>query len=212
MGKRAVNLLRTIKGDFPINNATVAVNSLNSNYIKFASGDWNGLEVSSVSDSVSRAGFTMEAGKVYENAVDGSTGASAIVLPAATQGALIVHRFAAQCDGGQNITFTCASGEFFAAGTISLHVQNISAGVLMPRSIQTDWTQSTVSPSNGEIKTMDGTTENTITIATTATNNQTNIGAEIAFFCESAGSWRWSWLGSQLGTGVINATFTVTAV
>ena len=207
MSKRAVNLLRNMS--IPLG---AGVDLAASNYLRFASGDWNGLTVSSVTDSASRAGFTMADGYVYENAVDGGTGASAVVLPAATKGALIVHRFVALADGGEDITFTCASGEFYAAGTIMLTVSNVSAGQLMGRCVQTDWTQSSVAPSNGEIKTMNGTSHNTITIATTATNNQTNIGAEIAFYCNAAGSWRWSWRGAQLGSGIVNATFTVSAV
>ena len=219
MGTKRVGLARiqalieNLKRELSLGNATTLnINRINSNYVRFVTGDWNGLTVASKTDTQSRAGFTMADGYVYENAVDGSTGASAIVLPSATAGALIVHRFVAQADGGQNITFTTASGEYYAAGTIMLTVSNVSAGQLMTRCTQTDWTQTSVSPSNGEIKTMDGTTENTITIATTATNNQTNIGAEIAFYCDTGGKWRWSWRGAQLGSGVVNATFTVTAV
>jgi len=209
MSKRAVNLLRTAMQ--PVMGMPAKM-LLNSNYIKFVTGDWNGLTVKSITDSASRTGFAMADATIYENAVDGGTGASAITLPAAKAGMLTVHRFVAQADGGQDITFTTASGEYYAAGTIMLTVSNVSAGQLMTRCTQTDWTQSSVSPSNGEIKTMDGSTENTITIEMTATNNQTNIGAEIAFYCDVDGSWRWSWRGSQLGSGIVNDTFTVTAV
>ena len=207
--------LRHLLKNFTIgtgNFTNLTAHKINSNAIRFSSGDWNGLTVTSKSDAESQSGFTMADGYVYENAVDGGSSSSAIVLPAATVGALIVHRFVAQADGGQEITFTTASGEYWAAGTIMLTVSNVSAGQLMTRCVQTDWTQSSVSPSNGAIKTMNGTSHNTITIATTATNNQTNIGAEIAFYCDTAGYWRWSWRGGQLGTGVLNATFTVTAV
>jgi hypothetical protein len=45
----------------------------------------------------------------------------------------------------------------------------------------------------------------------TATNNQTNIGAEIAFYCAVDGKWRVSWRGAQLGSGIVNATWAVSA-
>ena len=51
--------------------------------------------------------------------------------------------------------------------------------------------------------------DNTLTYATTATNNQTHIGAELAFFCEDKGLWKLAFLGSELGSGAINATFTI---
>ena len=46
-----------------------------------------------------------------------------------------------------------------------------------------------------------------LAIAATATDNQTNIGAEIAWFCDKKGFWKFSFLGSELGSGAINATF-----
>ena len=43
----------------------------------------------------------------------------------------------------------------------------------------------------------------------TSTVYKTNIGAELAFFCEEAGFWLLGFLGSELGSGAINATFTI---
>ena len=212
MGTKRVGLARTqaliqgLKRDLNLKKSP-----LNNNYIRFATGEYNGMTVSSKTTEEAEAGFTMADGYVYESAVDGDT-AAPIVLPAAKVGALIVHRFVADADGTASITFTTASDEYYAAGTIMLTVSNVSAGQLMHRCTQTDWTQSSVSPSNGEIKTMNGTSHNTITISMEGTNGQTNIGAEIAFYCQTGGYWRWSWRGSQQGSGIVPATFTVTAV
>jgi hypothetical protein len=60
----------------------------------------------------------------------------------------------------------------------------------------------------GAVKTANGTSHNVITIATTATNNQTNVGAELCFYCATDGFWRVSFRGSELGDGSINATWT----
>ena len=46
----------------------------------------------------------------------------------------------------------------------------------------------------------------------TATDNQTNLGAELAFYCDTDNYWRLSFKGSELGSGAINATFATTAV
>ena len=55
-------------------------------------------------------------------------------------------------------------------------------------------------------------THNTLTLSTNATNNQTAPGFELSFFCAEAGKWRIAFLGSELGTGVMNATFAGSAV
>jgi hypothetical protein len=141
-----------------------------------------------------------------ESAVDGGTGASAITLPAATAGALCVFRFTEQADGGQNITFTTAAGEFYAAGTINLH-QGGEVGAVMPRAYSVSATQNDALL--GGKKTFNGSSNNVITIAMTATNNQTNKGAELAFYSEDGSSWRVMFMGVVLGDGSINATWAV---
>jgi|TARA_R110000782_G_scaffold264470_1_gene357663 hypothetical protein len=188
----------------------LTANDITSNYVRFVTGDYSGLTVSTKSDANSRGGLTYAVNTVTENAVDGGTGASAITLPAATLGALVVHRFTAQADGGQNIVFSCAGGEFFAAQTLNTDVSNLGDLVPGRRVLGTDFTQ-TVATYGGAIVTVAG-THNTLTIAMTATNNQTNIGAEVAFYCAAAGTWRLMFQSSELGSGALNATFATTAV
>ena len=116
---------------------------------------------------------------------------------------------AAQADGGTNITFTCASGEYIEPGTLTIPVTNLGdkhTGSRRPAYLQR-WTES-VATAGGAIITVGGTAD-VLVIASTATNNQTNIGAELAFFCEDDGRWKMGFLGSELGSGAINATFTI---
>ena len=74
----------------------------------------------------------------------------------------------------------------------------------------TKWTQ-TVATHGGAIVTISK-SHNTFIIASTATNNQTNIGAELGFYCETDGYWRLGFKGSELGSGALNATFATSAV
>lgn len=204
--KRAINLLR--KGLTPVMNASLDV--MRSNYVRFVAGDYNGLSVSTKSDANADSGFTMAVSTLHEVAWDGG-GASAITLPAATEGTLTVFRFTAQADGGQNIVFSCASGEFFAGQTLNTDVTNFGdANPFGRRILGTDLTQ-TVATFGGAIVTI-AATHNTLTIASTATNNQTNIGAELAFYCDTKGYWRLMFKPSELGSGAINATFATSAV
>ena len=132
---------------------------------------------------------------------------NAFVLPEATVGALTVFRFTGQYDGGNNAgTWTCASGDYFAAGTINTDVTNFGDAHPHGRRIfTTDFTQ-TVATFGGAIVTV-AATHDTFTIVPTATNNQTNIGAELAFYCETDGYWRLSFKGSELGSGALNGTW-----
>ena len=176
------------------------------NYIKFATGDYFGLAIATKSDANSRAGYEMAANTLTENAADGGTGASAITLPAATVGTLCVHRFTAQADGGQNITFTTTGGDTFAAGTLNTDVSNLGDASNHSRRVFVSSAVETVATFGGAIVTVDA--DHTIfTIAMTATNNQTAKGSEVSFYCSSDGKWRIAFLPSELGSGAINATF-----
>lgn len=181
------------------------------NYARFAASDWNGLTIATKSDANARAGFTLGSESLTECAVDGSTAGSAIVLPAANVGELCAFRFTAQADGGQTITFTTASGDFYAAGTLNTDVTNFGDAHPHGRVIKHISSTQTVATFGGAIVTV-AATHNTLSIAMTATNNQTNVGAELAFFCEEDGFWRISFKGSELGTGALNATFATSAV
>ena len=180
------------------------------NYIKFATRDYFGLAIATKSDANSRAGFELAANTLTENAVDGGTGASAITLPAAEVGTLCVHRFTAQADGGQDITFTTKGTDTFEAGTLNTDVRDLGDSVVGRRVFVSSAVE-TVATFGGAIVTVAG-THNIFTIATTATNNQTNVGAELSFYCAAAGFWRIAFLGSELGSGVMNATFAGSAV
>jgi hypothetical protein len=203
--KRAVNLLRrSMRPVMKANVQELTSNTISSNYIRFATEDWDGMTVSVLNAAETEAGPSMVDGYIYESAAIG-TETAALTLPAAAQGALTVFRFTGQYDDDDVLSFTCASGDFLAAGTINLNVSNISAGqVITKRAIQTSWTQATNSHSG--LRTMDGTTHNKISFTGVATNNQTNKDAELAFYCAVDGFWRIAWRGSQLGSGAFTST------
>tara|TARA_R100001530_G_scaffold7728_2_gene8349 strand:- start:275 stop:553 length:279 start_codon:yes stop_codon:yes gene_type:complete len=90
-----------------------------------------------------------------------------------------------------------------------LTVNNDADGQLMHPNYLQSWVQ-TVATSGGTIKTT-ARTHDTLAIASTATNNQTNIGAELAWFCEEKGYWNLAFRGSELGSGAVNATFATSA-
>ena len=223
MGKKTAAFLKTQNRDFHnvIDSAlnlqdggtvsgALTANTMVSNYMKFVSGDYNGMTIVTSADGVVDSGFTMADGEFHEAAWDGG-GAAAIVLPAATAGALAVFRFTAQADGGADIVFSAASGEFFAAQTLNTDVTNFGDAHPHGRRILGMSQTQTIATFGGAIVTV-AATHNTLTVAATATNNQTNIGAELGFYCDTAGFWRLSFKGSELGTGAINATFATTTV
>ena len=189
----------------------IVTDPVSNNYAKFAASDWSDLTLATKSDANARAGFALGKHSFTECAVDGGTGASAITLPAAKAGELCEFRFTAQADGGQNITFTTASGDFYAAGTLNTDVTNTGDAHPYGRVIKHISSTQTVATFGGAIVTI-AATHNTLTIAMTATNNQTNKGAELAFFCEKDGFWRLSFKGSELGSGALNATFATSTV
>ena len=181
----------------------------------FRTFDWSDLRLRLAADSTDAktdTGWTLVDGEIAESLWDGTNAAASMVLPSATKGALTVFRFAAQADGGTDITFTCASGEFFEAGSICVPVSNLGDAFIYARrpTHQVTWVQS-VAVGGGAVVTITS-AHNTFIIASTATDNQTNIGADLAFFCNKKGYWRIGFIGSELGSGAINATFATSTV
>jgi hypothetical protein len=185
------------------------------NKLAYLSWNWNDMDLrlaSESTDAKTDTGFTMVDGQIVESLWDGDGAAASMVLPSATEGVLCVFRFSADANGGQDITFTTASGDFYEAGTITVPVTNLGdkhTGARRPAYLQR-WTES-VATAAGAIVTVTA-AHNTFIIASTATNNQTNIGAEIAWFCDQKGFWKFGFLGSESGTGAINATFATSTV
>ena len=193
--------------------------NLSNKYLdnKLAFQTWSWVDLSlrlaaDVTDAKARAGLSLFDGQICECLVDGSTGASTVALPTAKKGDLTVFRFAAQYDDTNDMVFSCASGEAFEAGTLVVPVTNLGDDTLYSRrpAYVNSWTQ-TVATAAGAIKTV-ASGNNTFTIAGVATDNQTNIGAEIAFFCNADGTWRFGFLGSELGSGALNTTFAFSTV
>ena len=180
------------------------------NKLAYLTGVYDDLDLrvaSDTTDAKTDTGFALRDGEIVESLYDGDGAAASMTLPSATVGTLCVFRFSAQADGGQTITFTNTSGDYYEAGTITVPVTNMGdklTGLRKPAYLQR-WTES-VATAGGAIVTVAKTHDN-LAIASTATNNQTNIGAEIAWFCDTKGYWKFSFLGSELGSGAINATF-----
>ena len=182
------------------------------NKMAYYSFVWDNLSLRPATESTDAktdTGFTLVDGEIVESLWDADGAAASMVLPSAKKGSLCVFRFAAQADGGTSITFTTASSEYFEKGTLTIPVidlGNKSTGSHRPMYLQR-WVES-VATGAGAIITS-GAAANELVIAATASNNQTNIGAELAFFCEDKGLWKVAFLGSELGSGAINATFTI---
>ena len=188
--------------------AALTATHITSNYLKFVTGDYDGLAIATKTDANCDSGFTFAANTLTECACVGDA-TNAFVLPAATLGTLVVMRITAQYDGGNNATFTTTAGDFYAVQTLNFATQNAGDGIRVgPRTIGAS---PVATQTLGKISTF-AATHNTLTLSTTATNNQTNTGAELSFYCASAGFWRIAFLGSELGTGVMNATFAGSAV
>ena len=177
-----------------------------SNYMRFVAGDWYGMSLTTLNDAQCDDGETLVDGTFFEGAWVGDAGC-ALVLPKATAGALTVFRFTGVADGGANMTITTGTGDFYAAQSLNLDVSDLGDGLGVCRYIKaTDFVQ-TIATHGGAIVSANGTSNNILTIAATASNNQTNIGAELAFFCPADGFWRVAFKGSELGTGAVNGTF-----
>ena len=176
----------------------------------FRTFDWGDLSLRTATESTDAkvvTGWTMVDGEIVESLWDGDDAAASMVLPSAKKGALCVFAFRAACDGGATITFTTTSGDYFEQGSICVPVSNLGDAFIYARSppLQTKWLQS-VAVGAGAVVTV-ASTHTAFAIAATASNNQTNIGADLAFFCNTEGSWRIGFIGSELGSGAINATF-----
>ena len=160
------------------------------NKLAYLTGVYDDLDLrvaSDTTDAKTDTGFALRDGEIVESLYDGDGAAASMTLPSATVGTLCVFRFSAQADGGQSITFTNNSGDYYEAGTITVPVTNMGdklTGLRKPAYLQR-WTES-VATSGGAIVTVASSHTN-LAIASTATNNQTNIGAEIAWFCDKKG-------------------------
>ena len=181
------------------------------NYIAYKTWNWNDLSLrvaAESTDAKTDTGFTLVDGQIVESLWDGDGAAASMILPSAEEGVLTVFRFSAQADGGQSITFTTASGDYFGGGTITPPVTNLGDNYRVSAPSYTQKWAESVGTGGGAVITV-GSAATALVIASTATNNQTEIGAELAFFCEEAGFWQLGFLSSELGSGAINATFTI---
>lgn len=178
----------------------------NDNLGRFRTGDYRGMTLSTKTDAECDSGFTMVDGEYY-NAKWLGDAACALVLPAAKAGAFTVFRISAACDGGENLTVTCAGTDKYAAHTIQIPVTDLGDGLVAARarSLPTDFTQD-VALTGGSIEAGDA-ADTALTIAATASNNQLAVGAELAFFCADEGFWFYSFLGSELGNGAKNGSW-----
>tara|TARA_R100001163_G_C4997916_1_gene148148 strand:+ start:126 stop:740 length:615 start_codon:yes stop_codon:yes gene_type:complete len=176
------------------------------NYNRFLTGNYIGMTLQTKDDAACDAGFTMVDGEYY-NAKWLGDAACALVLPAAKAGAFTVFRISAACDGGQNLTVTCAGTDKYAAHTIQIPVTNLGDGLVAARTrnLPTDFTQD-VALTGGTIEAGDA-ADTALTITATATDNQLAVGAELAFFCKDDGFWYYSFLGSELGDGSKNTNW-----
>ena len=187
-------LYGSIKFDEELNSAKYVKHKL-----AYLSGVYDDLDLRAAADTTDAktdTGFALRDGEIVESLWDGDGAAASMTLPEATVGTLCVFRFSAQADGGTTITFTNSSGDYYEAGTICPVVDNLGVGLQVGDTAYLQrWTQSVATKGGA------------LAIASTASNNQTNIGAEIAWFCDKKGFWKFSFKGSELGTGAINATF-----
>ena len=181
----------------------ISCGDIASNYLRFITGDYTGLSLVTKTDGNADSGFTFAVDSYHEVAAV-SDATNALVLPSATLDAIVVWAMTAVNDGGNNTTVTTASGDFFAAQTLVFPTLGASAaGNQGPRVFGSDFTPTQAA---AKISTLTA-AHNTLTLSTTASNNQSNIGAQLVFYCAVAGFWRLCWRGAALGTGVMNATF-----
>ena len=180
---------------------------LKSNYLRFITGtDYKGLTLVSKTDANADSGFTMTANAYHEVSTTADA-TQAIVLPAADVDTLCVFEITAQADGGDTSTFSTTGTDTYEAQSLNILNMNIGDAAVGRYSTSTDFTPG---DNLGKIVTLLA-TDNRISISSTATNNQTNAGAKLAFYCETAGKWRVAFQGSELGNGTPNATFSGSA-
>ena len=173
-------------------------------------GHLNMQAAATTTEAVSRSGITLIDGHIAESLGIGDTGAAATTLPSATYGALTVYRHSGEFDGGQSHVISCATNETFKAGSM-----NFQAGVGEPTQLLapvfvSEYTP-TVAIAGGTIVAIVK-ADNTLTYAGTATNNQTGLGAEWAFFCEKDGVWTPAFRGCEAGSGAVNASLAFSTV
>lgn len=173
-------------------------------YHRLATGDIRGLTVVEKTDGNTDTGFTMEVNKLTNSLYDGDGAAAGMVVPALAAGEVAVFRFAAQADGGQSIVFTLNSAQTFNAESLPLRAAvpaDGSSGSYIPP-------EATVAQGKGTgTKDIDA-AHKKITIATTATDNQTNIGSYLVFCGTGSNKVSVGFKPVTLGSGAINATFT----
>ena len=165
-------------------------------------GHLNMQAAADTTEAKSRSGITLVDGHIAESLGVGDTGAAATTLPSATYGALTVYRHSGQFDGGQNNVISCASGETFKAGSMNFQAEAQEVLHVMTPVYTSEYTP-TVAIAGGTIIAI-AAANNTLTYTGTATNNQTHIGAEWAFFCEKEGVWTVAFRGVELGSGAVN--------
>ena len=173
-------------------------------------GHLNMQAAATTTEAISRSGMTLIDGHIAESLGVGDTGAAATTLPSATYGALTVYRHSGLFDGGQSHVISCASGETFKAGSMNFQAEAQEVLHVMTPVYTTEYTP-TVAIAGGTIVAIVK-ADNTLTYAGTATNNQTNIGAEWAFFCEKDGVWTVAFRGVELGSGAVNASLAFSTV
>tara|TARA_R110000765_G_scaffold382180_1_gene473440 strand:- start:1590 stop:2207 length:618 start_codon:yes stop_codon:yes gene_type:complete len=182
---------------------------------KIALNSWNfghlAMQLAAdTTEAKSRSGITLIDGQIAESLGIGDTGAAATTLPAAKYGGLCVYRHSGVFGGGQSHVISCASGETFKGGSMNFQAEAQEVLHLMTPVYLSSYTP-TVAIAGGTIVAV-ADADNTLTYAGTATNNQTNIGAEWAFFCEKDGEWTPAFRGCELGTGAVNASLAFSTV
>ena len=170
-----------------------------SNYLRFSTGDYNGMTISTKTDAEVDAGLTLTDGTVTESAWVGDS-AAAITLPSATLGTLVVWIQTATGDGGSAITFTCAGSDTFHTQSLNIPLGE-AVGSLTPRVFGTSYTP-TQALDGGITSSASSDASVSIAITTTATNNNWGTaGSQIAFYCDEDSLWRVAIVGRRLGSG-----------
>ena len=173
------------------------VGSQMSGYHRLATGDIRGLEVVEKDDDATDAGFTMEVNKLINSLYLGDA-VSAIGVPALAAGEVAVFRFAAQCDGGQNIVFTLNAAQTFNAEHLPLRAA--ATGVNPQYTAPTP----TVANGLGTGNVAFAATNNKLTLTANATDNQTNVGSYLVFCGTGSNKVSVGFRGMTLGNGAVN--------
>jgi len=161
-------------------------------------------------EAKSRSGITLIDGQICESLGVADTGAAATTLPAATYGALCVYRHSGQFDGGNNNVISCGTGDTFKQGSMNFQAEAQEVLHVMTPVYLSEYTPTVAIAGGSIIAVADA--DNTLTYTGTATNNQTHIGAEWAFFCEKDGEWTPAFRGVELGTGAVNTNLAFSTV